>query len=161
MMLYHTSSEIITTVKKGLFGKAVCFSSSPYFMCTNPSKAYVYSLETNGLKIIEAGHIFFDENWERAMPVVASLMERLTVNEDTARDLLDQTTDLSDLKEDTSIEGNFIENDFWLQGQRYEAATLMGYDGIEQRDEQGAMWMLSVETILSQTPVLYSEWRAI
>ncbi|OON34724.1 hypothetical protein BTJ39_23200 [Izhakiella australiensis] len=102
-MLYHTSPEIITSIKNGLFGQAVCFSASPYFMSKNPDSAWVYNLDT---------------------------------------DALNSGTD-------------FAEDDFWLQRQRYDAAMLIGYDGVEQRDEQ---WMFSLEKIVAQKPVRYAEW---
>lgn len=158
-MLYHTSPDVIPSVRKGLFGLAVCFSSSPYFMCRNPDSAWVYRLDTDGLTWIDAGHIFYDDAWEKAMPVVGAIMARLGVDENEARDLLDQTTDLLSVTNGmTGFTDADMENDFWLQWQRYEAAVLMGYDGVEQRDEQGAMWMFSVEKIVSQTPVRYAEW---
>lgn len=161
-MLYHTSPEIITTVKNGLFDRAVCFASSPYIMGKHPESTWVYCLDADSLNVIAAECIFYDESWEQVMPIVADIQARLGVDEETARNLLDQTIDTIDLCDSmphTDIGSNFIEHDFWLQGQRYAAAVLMGYDGITQRDETGTMWMFSVETILNQTPVLYSEWE--
>lgn len=160
-MLYHTSPQIIDTVKNGLFGRAVCFASSPYIMGKYSDTTWVYCLDATDLNVIEATSIFYDASWEKVMPVVADIQEYLEVDEETARNLLDQTIDFFDLHTDitdTSIDYDAIEKDFWLQGQRYIAAVLMGYDGIEQRDEQGSMWMFAVDTILNQTPVPYSEW---
>ena len=160
-MLYHTSPQIIDTVKNGLFGRAVCFASSPYIM-EKPESTWIYCLDVDSLNVIAAERIFFDESWQQVIPIVSDIQERLGVDEETAMNLLDQTIDTIDLCDNvphTDIDSDFIENDFWLQGKRYAAAVLMGYDGVTQRDETGTMWMFSVETIIDQIPIRYSEWE--
>lgn len=146
-MIYHTSPKIITEAKDGLFGEAICFAISPYSLSWHGPR-FIYSVDREDFSFIEASHIFFDDAWELATPIVELIMDRFTVDADTARELLDQTTELTRLDV-----GEFDwDDDFWIQQQRYEAAKLMGYDGVIQNDEQGAMYMLSVEHIINLTP---------
>lgn len=157
-MIYHTSPHLIENIYDGLFGKAICFASSPYFMSVNPMECWIYSIELTDLNILEANHIFYDENSALCESVVIEIMNKFNIDRNQACDLLDQTIDYKDLfSEQYFLEYNF-EDDFWLQLQRYNAALLMGYDSIEQKDEQGTMWMLSIEKIINQKPIKYKDW---
>ena len=37
------------------------------------------------------------------------------------------------------------ENDWWLQGKRGECAVTMGFDGCEDRDEQGTVYIVPMK----------------
>lgn len=152
-MIYHTSPKLITTVESGLFGEAVCFASSPYFMSSDPSTAYIYSVDLDGLNIVEECHFAYEERSDLLAPFISQIMDLANVDEDTAMDILsgrdnvDQYTDFD------------IDASFEVQSIKFAAAVALGYDGVETVDEQGAMWMLHVSTIVNQTPRQLSDFE--
>lgn len=160
-MIYHTSPAVITKENKfGLFGSALCFSSNRYVM-TAADAVVVYSLDLENLNIIEEcafSYLENDSDIKKLYPVIAEIAETFSTDSDTARDLLDGSKNENDLDSDFDTD-EMLEKSFWLQKTKYEAARLLGFDGVETVDEQGAMWMLPASMIVNQTPRPLSDFE--
>ena len=68
--------------------------------------------------------------------IARDLARELQLNEDLAESLLDGTQSECCLDD---CEG---EDSWWLQGKRGECAVKMGYDGCEDEDEQGTVYII-------------------
>lgn len=139
MKLIHTSPEKITKITThGLFGDCLCFSDSTYFM-TAASNPVVYSIELNESEIIDARSFFYREDSSALDSIVSEIMGMVGCDEDKAQDLLSGKAALIDIAEEFDAE-----QDFEIQKMAAQAAKLLGYRAVELRDEQGAMWLVSM-----------------
>lgn len=159
-MIYHTSPNVITEQNEsGLFGSAICFGENPYSVGGRPlSELIVYALDLEDLNVIEEYKFSYLDNESdiaKLLPIISEVAETFNTDEDTARDLLDGSKNEYDLDSDFDLydHSEMIEKSFWLQKAKYEAARLLGFDGVETVDEQGAMWMLPASLVVNQTPV--------
>ncbi|MBF4443735.1 hypothetical protein KLK36_07355 [Vibrio anguillarum] len=89
---------------------------------------YVYEADFD---CVRASQLYDDE-------IIADIARYFDVDESTAESLLDGTQNEWCL-DDFDCEG---ENSWWLQGKRGECAVKMGYDGCEDEDEQGTVYIV-------------------
>lgn len=128
--MYHTSPEPIvegTINPWGVAGSCLFFSCSVYVM-TASDTYYVYEAEFD---CVRASQLYDAE-------IVAEIAAEFGVDEDTAESLLDGSDDAWEY-------GCDAERAWWLQGKRGECAVRMGYDGCEDQDEQGTVYIVPME----------------
>jgi len=136
--MFHTSpSKIIegSINKFGIAGSCLFFSDEIYSMSS--ASKYVYQADFNCIDVSDL----------HDKVIISDIAAYFNVDDDTAESLLDGTQNEWDL-DDFETAG---EDSWYLQGQRGECAVKMGYDGCEDRDEQGTVYivpMLSRETEL-------------
>ena len=107
----------------GIAGDCLFFSNDVYRM----SEASIYIYEAD-FDCIHVGQLY-DER------IVSEIAERFSVDEDIAESLLDGSENVWD-------HGADGDDSWWLQGKRGECAVKMGYDGCEDRDEQGTVFIV-------------------
>lgn len=124
--MYHTSP---TKIEKGMInhggiaGDCLFFSDDVYQM--SDAAVYVYEADFD---CISACNLEDDE-------IIAEIAEKFGVDSDTAEGLLDGSESEWDYGADA-------EDSWWLQGKRGECAVKMGYDGCEDEDEQGTVYIV-------------------
>ena len=126
--MYHTSPNKITegTINEfGVAGDCLFFSDDIYKM--SAATVYVYEADFD---CIPACKLEDDE-------IIAEIAERFGVDTDAAESLLDASENEWDHDCDA-------EDSWWLQGKRGECAVKMGYDGCEDIDEQGTVYIVPV-----------------
>ena len=141
MKLFHTSPEKIEKISKfsGLFGEFLFFAGSPYSMSVGP--VITYSIEINKEEILEQGALFFRTDGKEITDIIEETMDLFDVDEDTARDLLDETKNTDHIEVDPSMNADLS----WeLQHLIAQAAQKLGYRGVEVLDEQGTSWMIAM-----------------
>lgn len=129
MKMYHTSPcEIFpgTISNFGIAGDCLFFSGGIYVMTSSPTY-YVYEADFN---CIEACKLYDEE-------IVKKIAYRFQCLEEVAENLLCAKESLFD--QDFAAEA---EDDWWLQGLRGECAVKMGYDGCQDFDEQGTVYIV-------------------
>jgi len=123
--MYHTSPTKIQTVNdSGIAGSCLFFSDEVYKM----SDASIYAYEAdfdcvNASQLCDSG-------------ITEEIAERFCVDQEAAESLLDATASEWD------IDATDADDSWWLQGRRGECAVRMGYDGCEDRDEQGTVYIV-------------------
>lgn len=152
-MIYHTSHSVITEVKPGLFGNAICFASKPYGLGMLTNEHFVYEIDNASFEFIEQ-HRFAFEDWDSVSPAVAELMDKYALDEETALDLL-----CGKVSEWDVVENCDADISLFLQKHAYDLAIALGYDGLETEDEQGTMWMLSAEHVTKLKPITFGEYQ--
>ncbi|EJB8444789.1 hypothetical protein MW350_004314 [Vibrio parahaemolyticus] len=128
--MYHTSPNKIESGlinNNGVAGSCLFFSDDVYVM-TASNCYYVYEADFD---CIRASQLHDDE-------IIADISRYFDVDESTAESLLDSTQSEWCL-DDFDCEG---EDSWWLQGKRGECAVKMGYDGCEDKDEQGTVYII-------------------
>lgn len=124
--MYHTSPSQIekgSINKFGIAGDCLFFSSEIYRM--SEASAFVYEADFDCIATSQ----LYDE------AIVAEIAARFDVDADTAESLLDG-------HENEWDHGADGEDSWWLQGKRGECAVKMGYDGCEDEDEQGTVYIV-------------------
>ena len=143
MIVYHTSSEIIDKIHDhGLFGRFLCFATSPYFM-TASKDTIVYEATIDDDDIIAARQLFYDDNASTLDDIVTHVMTTYHVDRDDAEDLLSEiksTLDFDALATNADVSWH-------IQQLTAECATRLGYIGVEMRDEQGTLYMIDATRI--------------
>ncbi|WP_214656892.1 hypothetical protein, partial [Vibrio anguillarum] len=104
------------------------FFSDDIYIMTASRTCYVYEADFD---CVRASQLYDDE-------IIADIARYFDVDESTAESLLDGTQNEWCL-DDFDCEG---ENSWWLQGKRGECAVKMGYDGCEDEDEQGTVYIV-------------------
>jgi len=125
--MFHTSPNKIeegSINKHGTSGDCLFFSDDVYQM----SDASVYVYEAS-FDCVVARELNDDE-------IIAEIAERFDVDEDFAEGLLDGS------ESEWSLDGADGYDSWWLQGKRGECAVKMGYDGCEDEDEQGTVYIV-------------------
>jgi len=126
--MYHTSPTEITEIKDSVFGgcagDCLFFSDSIYKMTASP-EFYVYEAHFNCVDVSE----LWDEE------IINEIAQEFGVDLDTAESLLDGSQHESDYSND-------VEKSYWLQGMRGQCGKKMGFDGCEDTDEQGAVYIV-------------------
>jgi hypothetical protein len=139
MELFHTSPDKIEKVNPfGLFGDCLCFSGRPYFMTEAPAPV-VYKIELDDSEIVEASSFFYRDDCDKLSGLVEEVMELVGCDEDTAQDLLAGTQSLLSVADEYDPE-----MDFEIQKLTGKAGKVLGFRAVETRDEQGAMWLVSM-----------------
>lgn len=122
--MYHTSPEKISSINNdGVAGRCLFFSDDVYVM-TASDIYYVYEMNEENLEFVRASQLY-DEK------IVAEIAEYFGCDEELAESLLD-ASEIEWLQEAS----------WWLQGKRGECAVKMGYDGCEDLDEQGTVYIV-------------------
>lgn len=124
--MYHTSPNKIdqgSINKFGIAGSCLFFSDSVYKM----SHASVYTYEAC-FECVRASQLHDDA-------IIAEIASYFDVDLDTAEGLLDSS-------ENEWGHGADADGSWWLQGKRGECAVKMGYDGCEDSDEQGTVYII-------------------
>ena len=107
----------------GIAGDCLFFSKDVYRM--SEASTYIYRADFDCIPV----RYLYDEG------IIAEIAERFSVDEDTAESLLDGRGNVWD-------HGADGEDGWWIQGKRGECAVRMGYDGCEDRDEQGIVFIV-------------------
>lgn len=127
--MYHTSPTPITpgTINKfGIAGDCLFFSDDIYVMTASVT-VYVYQA---AFDCVDASQLYDAE-------IVAEIAEEFDCDTDTAQRLLDARCNAFDVADEDAGE-----KDWWLQGKRGECAVKLGFDGCEDQDEQGAVYII-------------------
>lgn len=133
MKLFHTSHEAtITPTAAGLFDEFLFFSSDVYVMTAG--EHHVFTTEIDESKIIEAGSLWYQDNWEAARPFIEELMDRLSIDENDAMALLDESSCLDEM--DLDIEPEDVADESWnIQRLTAKSAKALGFIGVAVEDE--------------------------
>lgn len=126
MKMYHTSPSKIQSGsinRFGIAGSCLFFSESIYSM--SAASVYVYEADFD---CVRASQLHDKE-------IIEEISVYFEVDTDTAESLLDGSANEWDYGADA-------DGSWWLQGKRGECAVKMGYDGCEDRDEQGAVYIV-------------------
>lgn len=124
MKMFHTSpSKEIKVDNNGIAGSCLFFSDDVYQM----SAASVYVFEAD-FDCVRASQLHDEE-------IISEIAERFDVDSDTAEGLLDG-------RENEWDHGADGDDSWWLQGKRGECAVKMGFDGCEDSDEQGVVYIV-------------------
>lgn len=133
MKIYHTSPSPISGIHgHGTLGECLCFSSSVYVM-SRSSTVYVYSIDTDAVSICDAHDLFDSE-------IVADISSRFGCDDDLAERLLDGRE--NEWNQSFEVDAD---DSFWMQEQRAMCAKKMGYDGVRDVDEQGAVYIIPMQ----------------
>lgn len=137
-MIYHTSPAAISKPQKfGRFGEFIFFSSGVYTM-TEVANPVVYGIDEDQLKIVEAKAMPYIDNFHIiCADVINDVAEMFDVDFDTAHDILTEKESEWDYDCDA-------EKSWDRQKLTAKAAKLMGFDGVQVEDEQGAAYMISI-----------------
>lgn len=129
--MFHTSPNKIekgTIHKDRIAGDCLFFSDSIYQM--SEVSIYVYEADFKCVSVVS----LYDEE------IIKEISIRFSVNEEQAEKLLDGSICEWDLDVDSFDEMG--ELSWWLQGKRGECAKKMGFDGCEDFDEQGTVYII-------------------
>lgn len=141
MELFHTSPVEITVItNRGRFGEFLFFSSSIYTMTS--AAPVVYRLELADDEVIEAGRLFFHGDAEKLSPMVAELASRLSITEEDAEALIEESKSAHDI--DSIAPEDAADASWDAQLFTARAAKLLGFRAVQVKDEQGAAWMVDM-----------------
>ena len=134
MERFHTSPIDIKKIHgNGRFGEFLFFASRVYVMTNGPY--LTYKLECCEDEIIKASQLFYHDDVHLLDDLVAEVAKRYDVPIDVAEALIEESKDCNDFDADLS----------WaMQHYSARAAKLLGYRGVEVRDEQGSAWMIDM-----------------
>lgn len=124
--MFHTSPNKIehgTINNDGIAGSCLFFSDDIYRM--SEASIYVYEADFNCIR----ANKLHDET------IIRDISDRFNVDVEIAESLLDGS-------ENEWNHGADGELSWWLQGKRGECAVNMGYDGCEDEDEQGTVYIV-------------------
>jgi hypothetical protein len=122
--MFHTSpNKEIKVNNYGIAGSCLFFSDEVYQM--SESSVYVFEAEFN---CVSANELHDNE-------IIEEIAEYFDVDLDVAESLLDGS-------ENEWEHGADADGSWWLQGKRGECAVKMGFDGCEDEDEQGTVYIV-------------------
>ena len=127
--MFHTSPskiEIGSINNNGVSGSCLFFSDEIYTM-TASKEVYVYEADFNCVSVSQ----LHDD------VIIARIAEYFGCDEELAESLLDGSE--SEWNQDFNCEGS---DSWWLQGMRGQCAIKMGFDGCEDEDEQGIVYII-------------------
>jgi hypothetical protein len=127
--VYHTSpNKIIEGYinSYGVAGSCLFFSDDIYVM-TASNSYYVYKAEFNCIRSSQL----------QDKKIISDISEYFGCSEELAESLLDGSE--NEWCQDFDCDGD---SSWWLQGKRGECAVKMGYDGCEDEDEQGTVYIV-------------------
>ena len=125
--MYHTSPNKIESGTINSFGIAgdCLFFSNDVYATTAASELYVYEADFSTVSC----SMLYDEC------ICNDIANRFNVDVDTAERLLDGRESEWDYSDDA-------DDSWWLQGKRGQCAKAMGYDGAQDADEQGVVYII-------------------
>jgi hypothetical protein len=134
MRLYHTGAKIETITRDHMFAGFLFFADEACHYGDT-----TYSVDIDDGSILEQGRMFYiDNSNETLKPFINEVMELVDVDEDTAMELLDESTSLIEL-------GIFNDEKDWaIQALTGKAAVALGYRGVEVKDEYGISYMIDM-----------------
>ena len=125
--MFHTSPNKIEKINdRGIAGSCLFFSNDVYVMSAR-GPVYVYEADFDCVPAYE----LHDEE------IIAQIAEYFGCDAELAEGLLDGSE--SEWSQDFACDGDMS---WWLQGKRGECAVKMGYDGCEDEDEQGTVYIV-------------------
>lgn len=125
-IMYHTSPYEITigsVNNLGVAGSCLFFSDNVYQM--SKESIYVYEASFDCVRV----------NQLHDDAIIFEIEAYFDVDAETAENLLDGSESEWDYECDT-------DKSWWLQGKRGECAVKMGFDGCEDTDEQGVVYIV-------------------
>lgn len=142
MKLLHTSPSEITEINAfGRFGEFLFFADEAYVMTAGEHITYCIDIDENA--IIEAGQLFYHDDAEKLTGLVAELAEKLSIDEDDAESLIDESKSIWDM--DLDIDPEDMADASWdIQVFTARAAQALGFRAVEVEDEQGTSYMVSM-----------------
>ncbi|WP_438455327.1 hypothetical protein [Vreelandella venusta] len=142
MKLLHTSPSEITEINSlGRFGEFLFFADEAYVMTAG--EHITYSIEIEDGEIIEASQLFYHDDAEKLADLVAELAAKLSIDEDEAEALIDESKSIFDM--DLDIEPEDMADASWdVQVFTARAAKILGFRAVEVEDEQGTSYMVSM-----------------
>lgn len=142
MKLLHTSPNEITKINSfGRFGEFLFFADEAYVMTAGEHVTYSIEIEDDAL--IQAGQLFYHDDAEKLSDLVAELAEKLSIDEDDAEGLIEESKSIWDM--DLDIEPEDMADASWdVQVFTARAAQLLGFRAVEVEDEQGTSYMVSM-----------------
>ena len=124
--MFHTSpNKELKINKNGISQDCLFFSDEVYKM----SEASIYTFEAD-FNCVRASELHDDE-------VISQIAEYFNCDLELAESLLDASE--NEWAQEFDCDG---EDSWWLQGKRGECAVKMGYDGCEDEDEQGTVYIV-------------------
>lgn len=124
--MYHTSpSKELKINKHGIAQDCLFFSDDVYQM----SELSVYTFEAD-FNCVSASELHDYE-------IINQIADYFDCDLELAESLLDATE--SEWSQEFDCDGD---DSWWLQGKRGECAVKMGYDGCEDEDEQGVVYIV-------------------
>lgn len=128
MKLFHTSPTKIESISKfGTFDDCLFFSNEVYEM--SACETIVYSIDASNMSFIDASDLHDDE-------VISEIAERFEIDLDAAESLLDGSGSV------WNHSFGDADADWFIQARRGECAKKMGFDGCEDQDEQGTVYII-------------------
>lgn len=127
--MFHTSPNKISEGminNNGVAGDCLFFSDDVYVM-TASATVFVYQADFD---CVRASQLHDDE-------IISEIAEYFGCDVELAESLLDGSE--SEWNQEFDCDG---EDSWWLQGKRGECAVKMGYDGCEDEDEQGTVYIV-------------------
>lgn len=133
--MYHASSYEITPgmiTMADTYQDCLFFSNRIYRKSSGSYYVYEAKFDT-----VDASALYDDK-------IIQHIVDRFDVDEETAESLLDHSVRFWDLYNNGDLGHRWepAEDDWWLQGKRGECAAKMGYDGCEDEDEQGTVYII-------------------
>ena len=111
-----------------MFGDCLFFAARPYSL---GDIVNIYSVDASEMSFVSASGLYDEE-------IVNRIAKCLAVDLDTAESLLDGSETVWDI----DVDMEKAEADWWIQELRGECAKKMGYDGCEDEDEQGTVYII-------------------
>lgn len=124
--MFHASpNKEIKINKNGIAGDCLFFSDDIYQM--SDASKYIFEANFNCVAVRE---LHDDE-------IIARIAEYFDCDLELAESLLDASE--NEWEQDFDCDGD---DSWWLQGKRGECAVKMGFDGCEDSDEQGVVYII-------------------
>jgi len=137
MKLYHTSPNEITKIEKyGFFDDMLFFSEEPYEM--SAKETILYSIEIQEESILDISKLFYDHEAKEIKEILGHVMNVLDIDEETASNLLDDSTSSYDIE----IDMEPGEAGWFIQTQQGHIARHLGYMAASGQDEQGDVYIV-------------------
>jgi hypothetical protein len=128
MKLFHTSPVVISKIDRfGKFDDCLFFSNDVYEM--SACETITYSIDATEMNFISSSDLHDEE-------VIAEIAERFEIDLDDAESLLDGSDSVWNYSFGDS------DADWFIQARRGECAKKMGFDGCEDSDEQGTVYII-------------------
>jgi hypothetical protein len=145
--MYHTSPNRIEagTIKSwyGVAGDCLFFADDIYVM-TQANEYYIYEAH---FYCVRASELYDND-------IVVEIAERFLCDQELAESLLDASADGWEQEFEFTAEDSW-----WLQGKRGECAVAMGYDGCEDTDEHGRVYIVPMSGRESELTLIGTESR--
>lgn len=132
--MYHTSPNKINKGdinEFGIAGSCLFFSDDVYVM-TASSEYFTYEADFNCIPAYK----LHDEE------IINEIAEEFDCDAEVAESLLDASMNHWELFNEDDDALYKAEKSWWLQGKRGECAVKMGFDGCEDQDEQGTVYIV-------------------